>query len=46
MRAAFAIKYVFGVLAAVVVGGLFAGSFIGKYSRYLQCYFGRMQKVN
>ncbi|MCS2172961.1 hypothetical protein MUU46_22025 [Scandinavium sp. TWS1a] len=32
--------------AAVVVGGLFAGSFIGKYSRYLQCYFGRMQKVN
>ncbi|MCS2148042.1 DUF6622 family protein [Scandinavium manionii] len=61
MMAAFAIKYVFGVMAAVspqtmqqpgmsaaavVVGGLFAGSFIGKFIRYLQCYFGPTQKTN
>nr|WP_159465266.1 DUF6622 family protein [Scandinavium goeteborgense] len=59
MMTAFAIKYVFGVMAAVspqtlqqpgisatavVVGGLFAGSFIGKFTRYLQCDFSRTQK--
>lgn len=53
MMTAFAIKYVFGVLAAVspatmakpgvsmaavAVGGLFAGSFMGKFLRYIQCY--------
>jgi hypothetical protein len=30
--------------AAVVVGGLFAGSFVGKFTRYLQCYFAPAQK--
>ena len=53
MMAAFAIKYVFGVmsavspetmarpgvsLAVVAVGGIFAGSFVGKFTRYVQCY--------
>lgn len=53
MMTAFAIKYVFGVMAAVapatmqkpaisatavVVGGVFAGSFLGKFTRYLRCY--------
>lgn len=61
MMTAFAIKYLFGVLAAVspqmmqqpgmsatavVVGGVFAGSFIGKFTRYLQCYFTPVQKAN
>lgn len=59
MMTAFAIKYVFGVMAAVapatmhkpimsgtavVVGGLFAGSFIGKFTRYCRCYFAEGQK--
>jgi hypothetical protein len=58
MMTAFAIKYVFGVMAAVspatmakpgmsmaavAVGGLFAGSFIGKFTRYVQCYRGQAQ---
>ncbi|HEX4502567.1 MAG TPA: DUF6622 family protein [Scandinavium sp.] len=32
--------------AAVVVGGLFAGSFIGKFIRYLQGYFAPVQNAN
>lgn len=31
---------------AVVVGGVFAGSFIGKFTRYLQCYFAPVRARN
>jgi hypothetical protein len=31
---------------AVVVGGVFAGSFIGKFTRYWQCYFASARNVN
>ncbi|SNY58625.1 DUF6622 family protein [Enterobacter sp. CC120223-11] len=31
---------------AVIAGGIFAGSFLGKFTRYLQCYFSPARSLN
>jgi len=32
--------------AAVIAGSIFAGSFIGKFTRYVQCYFSPARSLN
>lgn len=31
---------------AVIAGSIFAGSFLGKFTRYLQCYFSPLRSLN